>query len=176
GFSFPPRWRSSPGSAWRSATRRCDASCLSDPRLRQLPSHFPSPSSHSGAAGCSVLHHRRRGRGPLSRMILSGNDQSLRHEDTMAQHSPSTSTSPSTRQQPGRTAPIIEIAGLVKRYKGVAAVDGIDLEVRTGEIFGILGPNGAGKTTTLEMIEGLRTPDAGSIRVAGLDRKDGVEG
>ncbi len=102
-------------------------------------------------------------------MILSGNDQSLRHEDTMAQHSPSTSTSPSTRQQPGRTAPIIEIAGLVKRYKGVAAVDGIDLEVRTGEIFGILGPNGAGKTTTLEMIEGLRTPDAGSIRVAGLD-------
>jgi ABC-2 type transport system ATP-binding protein len=66
-------------------------------------------------------------------------------------------------------SPIIEIAGLVKRYKDFTAVDGIDLEVRTGEIFGILGPNGAGKTTTLEMIEGLRTPDAGTIRVAGLD-------
>ena len=69
---------------------------------------------------------------------------------------------------PGR-APIIEIAGLVKRYGGFTAVDGIDLTVFEGEVFGILGPNGAGKTTTLEMIEGLRAPDAGTIRVAGLD-------
>jgi ABC-2 type transport system ATP-binding protein len=70
---------------------------------------------------------------------------------------------------PASAPPIIEIAGLVKRYKDFTAVNDIDLEVRTGEIFGILGPNGAGKTTTLEMIEGLRTPDAGTIRVAGLD-------
>jgi len=73
-------------------------------------------------------------------------------------------------------APIIEIHGLVKRYRDFTAVDGIDLEVRAGEIFGILGPNGAGKTTTLEMIEGLRTPDAGTIRVAGIDAvKDSEE-
>jgi ABC-2 type transport system ATP-binding protein len=65
--------------------------------------------------------------------------------------------------------PIIEISGLVKRYGSMTAVDGIDLAVTAGEIFGILGPNGAGKTTTLEMIEGLRKPDAGSIRVAGID-------
>ena len=65
--------------------------------------------------------------------------------------------------------PIIAISALVKRYGGTAAVDNIDLEVRSGEIFGILGPNGAGKTTTLEMIEGLRVPDAGRILVAGLD-------
>ena len=65
--------------------------------------------------------------------------------------------------------PIITIAGLTKRYKDFTAVDGIDLEVRTGEIFGILGPNGAGKTTTLEMIEGLREPDAGTITLAGFD-------
>ncbi len=65
--------------------------------------------------------------------------------------------------------PIIEIAGLVKRYGSTAAVDNVDLTVMTGEIFGILGPNGAGKTTTLEMIEGLRKPDSGSIRVAGVD-------
>jgi ABC-2 type transport system ATP-binding protein len=51
----------------------------------------------------------------------------------------------------------------------MVAVDGIDLTVYTGEIFGILGPNGAGKTTTLEMIEGLRAPDSGTIRVAGID-------
>jgi ABC-2 type transport system ATP-binding protein len=65
--------------------------------------------------------------------------------------------------------PIIEIQGLVKRYGNSTAVDGIDLSVREREVFGILGPNGAGKTTTLEMIEGLRRPDAGTIRVAGLD-------
>jgi len=64
---------------------------------------------------------------------------------------------------------MIEARGLVKRYGDFTAVDHLDLEVKTGEVFGILGPNGAGKTTTLEMMEGLRTPDAGSIRVAGID-------
>jgi ABC-2 type transport system ATP-binding protein len=62
----------------------------------------------------------------------------------------------------------IECSGLVKRYPGVVAVDGIDLEVRRGECFGLLGPNGAGKTTTIEMIQGLLRPDEGSIRVLGL--------
>jgi ABC-2 type transport system ATP-binding protein len=69
----------------------------------------------------------------------------------------------------GSGTPIISIQGLTKRYKTFTAVDDIDLEVKAGEIFGILGPNGAGKTTTLEMIEGLRTPDRGTITVAGLD-------
>ena len=70
---------------------------------------------------------------------------------------------------PNDSSAMIEIFGLVKRYGPVAAVDHVDLIVETGEIFGILGPNGAGKTTTLEMIEGLRKPDEGSIRVAGID-------
>jgi ABC-2 type transport system ATP-binding protein len=65
--------------------------------------------------------------------------------------------------------PIIDVQSLVKTYGDFTAVDGVDLSVRTGEIFGILGPNGAGKTTTLEMIEGLRKPDSGSITVAGID-------
>jgi ABC-2 type transport system ATP-binding protein len=78
-----------------------------------------------------------------------------------------TATNQGNRVQPGE--PIIEIRGLVKRYGSLTAVDGIDLDVTAGEIFGILGPNGAGKTTTLEMIEGLRPPDAGTIQVAGLD-------
>jgi len=80
-------------------------------------------------------------------------------------------TQPRPRPQNGETSgtPIISIQGLTKRYKTFTAVDNIDLKVRTGEIFGILGPNGAGKTTTLEMIEGLRTPDRGTITVAGLD-------
>jgi ABC-2 type transport system ATP-binding protein len=56
---------------------------------------------------------------------------------------------------------------LVKRYGDVVAVDGLDLEVRTGECFGLLGPNGAGKTTTIEILEGLLTPDAGDVEVLG---------
>ncbi|HSK24518.1 MAG TPA: ABC transporter ATP-binding protein [Egicoccus sp.] len=65
--------------------------------------------------------------------------------------------------------PVIEVAGLRKRYGDTVAVDDVSLTVDEGEIFGILGPNGAGKTTTVECIIGLRRPDAGSVRVLGLD-------
>ncbi|TDC44491.1 ABC transporter ATP-binding protein [Actinomadura sp. KC345] len=64
---------------------------------------------------------------------------------------------------------IIEVNGLRKSYGGQPVVDGIAFAVEEGEIFGILGPNGAGKTTTVECLEGLRKPDAGAVRVAGLD-------
>ncbi len=64
---------------------------------------------------------------------------------------------------------VIRIEGLRKGYGKVVAVDGVNLTVNRGEVFGILGPNGAGKTTTLETIEGLRKPDAGEIEVAGYD-------
>jgi ABC-2 type transport system ATP-binding protein len=63
----------------------------------------------------------------------------------------------------------IDVQGLVKRYGDVVAVDGLSFTVEKGEVFGMLGPNGAGKTTTLEIIEGLRTPDAGSVHVLGTD-------
>ncbi|MEW2047119.1 LuxR C-terminal-related transcriptional regulator [Streptomyces sp. NPDC005476] len=65
--------------------------------------------------------------------------------------------------------PVIEVTDLRKSYDGRAVVDGVSFTVEEGEIFGILGPNGAGKTTTAECVEGLRTPDAGRVRVAGLD-------
>ncbi len=61
----------------------------------------------------------------------------------------------------------IEVQGLTKRYGSHVAVDGVSFAVERGEAFGILGPNGAGKTTTLEMIEGLRKPDAGEVTVLG---------
>jgi ABC-2 type transport system ATP-binding protein len=64
---------------------------------------------------------------------------------------------------------VIRVEGLRKRYGEVVAVDGVNLTVNRGEVFGILGPDGAGKTTTLETIEGLRKPDAGEIEVAGYD-------
>ncbi|RFU88248.1 ABC transporter ATP-binding protein [Streptomyces triticagri] len=67
------------------------------------------------------------------------------------------------------SAPIIEVSGLTKAYGERTVVDGVSFEVGEGEIFGILGPNGAGKTTTVECVEGLRVPDSGRVRVAGLD-------
>ena len=64
----------------------------------------------------------------------------------------------------------IEARGLVKRFDGFTAVDGVDLTVPEGSIYGILGPNGAGKTTTLRMLLGIIDPDAGLRRVLGHER------
>jgi ABC-2 type transport system ATP-binding protein len=68
---------------------------------------------------------------------------------------------------PPETSPALRCRGLVKKYKDVVAVDGLDLEVARGECFGLLGPNGAGKTTTIEILEGLTEPDAGEVEVLG---------
>jgi ABC-2 type transport system ATP-binding protein len=61
----------------------------------------------------------------------------------------------------------LRCVGLVKRFTDVTAVNGVDLEVFTGECFGLLGPNGAGKTTTVEILEGLTSPDEGSVELLG---------
>jgi ABC-2 type transport system ATP-binding protein len=65
--------------------------------------------------------------------------------------------------------PAIRITSLRKTYGSQLAVDDVSLEVEPGEIFGLVGPNGAGKTTTMECVEGIRTPDQGTISVLGLD-------
>jgi ABC-2 type transport system ATP-binding protein len=70
---------------------------------------------------------------------------------------------------PVSNAPVIQASGLVKRYGRFSAVNGIDLAVEKGEVFGLLGPNGSGKTTTILLLLGLTEPSAGSIRVLGLD-------
>ena len=64
---------------------------------------------------------------------------------------------------------LIEVKGLKKSYGDVHAVRGLDLSIAQGEIFSLLGPNGAGKTTTVEILEGFRTRDAGSVSVLGFD-------
>ncbi len=63
----------------------------------------------------------------------------------------------------------IDVHGLTKSYGDVHAVRGIDLQVRSGEIFALLGPNGAGKTTTVEILEGYRARDGGTATVLGYD-------
>jgi len=72
--------------------------------------------------------------------------------------------------EPGRQdGAAIEVRGLTKSYGGVRAVRGIDLTVQRGHIFALLGPNGAGKTTTVEILEGYRSRDAGTVQVLGYD-------
>ncbi|MCT9088305.1 ABC transporter ATP-binding protein [Streptomyces sp. ASQP_92] len=80
---------------------------------------------------------------------------------------PSPGRHPSGR--PRGSHPVVEITGLVKRYGPKTAVDGLDLTVGAGTVTAVLGPNGAGKTTTIETCEGYRRPDAGTVRVLGLD-------
>ncbi len=63
----------------------------------------------------------------------------------------------------------LSIAGLRVSYGPVVAVQGLDLDLHPGEVFGLLGPNGAGKTSTLSAVEGLLTPDAGTVTIAGID-------
>ena len=63
----------------------------------------------------------------------------------------------------------IDVHALAKRFGDVQAVEGVDFQVSKGELFGFLGPNGAGKTTTINMLTGLARPDAGTIRIAGID-------
>jgi ABC-2 type transport system ATP-binding protein len=79
---------------------------------------------------------------------------------------PAAAASPATSAEP-----MVVLDRVVKRYGQTTVVAEVSLSIRRGEIFGILGPNGAGKTTTLEMIEGVRAPDGGSIRVDGLDTR-----
>ena len=74
--------------------------------------------------------------------------------------------------RPGELA--ITVRGLRKRYGELTVLDGLDLEVEGGQLVALLGPNGAGKTTTVEILEGYRRPEAGEVRVLGLDpRRDG---
>jgi ABC-2 type transport system ATP-binding protein len=68
---------------------------------------------------------------------------------------------------------LIEVQGLRKAYGGRLVLDGVDLAVRPGEVVALLGPNGAGKTTTVEIVEGYRTADAGTVRVLGDDPRTG---
>jgi ABC-2 type transport system ATP-binding protein len=71
---------------------------------------------------------------------------------------------------------LLEISGLVKRYRKTVAVNGLNLAIREGEIFGLLGPNGAGKTTTVSIVTTLLRPDGGSVRVGGFDvQREGTQ-
>lgn len=71
------------------------------------------------------------------------------------------------------TDPVVVCRSLTKRYGAQVAVNAVDLEILRGECFGLLGPNGAGKTTTVEMLEGLTSPDGGSVELFGVRWRTG---
>ncbi|RIV40363.1 ABC transporter ATP-binding protein [Micromonospora radicis] len=84
-------------------------------------------------------------------------------------HATETSTPSSAEPTvPAEAAPAVVLNGVRKRYGDLPAVDGVSLTIRRGEFFGILGPNGAGKTTLIEIMEGLRQADAGTVHVLGM--------
>ena len=85
----------------------------------------------------------------------------------MSQHLDTSISAPTAT--PIATDIMVDVRDLVKSYQHKTVVNHVSFQVRQGEIFGVLGPNGAGKTTTLEMIEGIRTPDAGTAILAGFD-------
>ena len=74
--------------------------------------------------------------------------------------------------QPAPTSPEIQLLDLEKRFREVRAVDGVSLEIHTGEFFSLLGPSGCGKTTTLRMIGGFELPTGGRILLRGRDVTD----
>ncbi|QNG18875.1 ABC transporter ATP-binding protein [Rhodococcus triatomae] len=74
-----------------------------------------------------------------------------------------------TTPRTGNASPAVRLDGVVKSFDGVRAVGGLDLTVERAQVLALLGPNGAGKTTTVEMCEGFLRPDAGTVRVLGLD-------
>ncbi|MFI9390146.1 ATP-binding cassette domain-containing protein [Streptomyces bauhiniae] len=102
-----------------------------------------SPTSEPGRHVPSVVHQLRKGE----------------------MSAPDSRTEPAPRGTATET--VVALDGVSKRYGEVTALDGISLEVRQGEFFGILGPNGAGKTTLVEIVEGMREADSGSVTVFG---------
>ena len=106
---------------------------------------------------------------PAGRSRLSGPLRWLASHGTDCDRRRLASVSTATQTTANLAVPAVEICGLVKRYGQLTAVDGLTLTAARGAVTGILGPNGAGKTTTIEICEGYRRPDQGTVRVLGLD-------
>jgi ABC-2 type transport system ATP-binding protein len=146
-----------------------DRSCDPDPRRGQ----FSAVAGGQPSAGVGWIYAKRPYRQRHTQRRIA--NEELRHKKECTQEIESggamtVATRP--RIEEGSfppSLPIVEIEHLRKTYGSTVAVADVSFSVNEGEIFGVLGPNGAGKTTIVECISGLRTPDAGTIRVLGVD-------
>jgi ABC-2 type transport system ATP-binding protein len=136
------------------------------PSAQEVRSGAPQLADASAAASAGVPHAPARG-DPAGTPAAPRPDGQPAKAVEAAGREPAAGVAEETGQV-SRPA-VIEVRGLRKSYDGVEAVAGVDLEVRAGEIFAFLGPNGAGKTTTVEILEGYRRRDAGTVSVLGAD-------
>jgi ABC-2 type transport system ATP-binding protein len=126
----------------------------------------------AAAIGAHATYNVLIGAGLLSRTDLSESASSVRGPGLV--RSPGSPRRPSTRGVPPPTVPgsIASLAAVSKSFGAVRALDGVDLELRSGEILALLGPNGAGKSTAVSLLLGLRRPDAGRALLHGRDPRD----
>jgi ABC-type multidrug transport system ATPase subunit len=136
-----------------------------------MPPVDPAGAAHPADAAPPVDAARPAGAaGPA----LSADDERPGHPAAAAGPAkPADAAGPARPARPAHPADlVIETRGLAKHYRGTPAVNGLDLRVPRGSVFGFLGPNGSGKTTTIRMLMGLVTPTAGSARVLGRPMPD----
>src|SRR5690606_21780343 len=153
----PGSWRT---SRRRSTIRRCDHRRRGAVTPRRTPRRRDRRGAVNRWRGCQI-------RGIRSPGVRGGRRWPAHGLDV-------TSTSGGSMRDMSGGEVLIRARGLVKRFGGFTAVDGIDVEVRAGEAFGFLGPNGAGKSSTMRMIGCVSPPSGGELTVLGMDpRRDG---
>ncbi|HEX4490402.1 MAG TPA: ABC transporter ATP-binding protein [Acidimicrobiia bacterium] len=135
---------------------------MSDEGHPQAPRARPESSSDEGPIPHDSTSHPQA---PRARPEASSDEGPIPHDSTSHPQAPRARPEASSDGVGGA----IRVSALEKRYGATVALAGLDFTVERGEVFGLLGPNGAGKTTTVEILEGYRTPDGGSVSVLGLD-------
>ncbi|MGV9423242.1 ATP-binding cassette domain-containing protein [Streptomyces sp. NPDC003656] len=133
------------------------------PAPQEAPRTVPHPHSPPGGAAAAVV--------PAAPDTARKGEMSAPDSKTEPETEPGKATGPGTGSETGHPEPpaetVVALDGVTKRYGEVTALDGVSLSVRHGEFFGVLGPNGAGKTTLVEIVEGMREADSGTVSVFG---------
>src|SRR5215211_4828132 len=128
------------------------------------------PWNHGRLARPGALGDRQPVRGRDRSDTAGRQDRALAHPPGFADLVRAVTNTPLTHPRLGGGGrAVVEVTAIRKRYRSTLAVDDVSFDVREGEIFGLIGPNGAGKTTTMECVEGVRSPDRGSISVLGMN-------
>lgn len=129
-------------------------------------SQAPAQEQHQAENGQFHLNGRREG---VQAVKAADSAAPAGRQYSNGRAAGSSSTLPGTPRRGGAQSLVVEVGGLIKRYGDVLALDGVSLDVPAGSVLAMLGPNGAGKTSAVEICEGFRRPDAGRVRVLGLD-------
>ncbi|MGV9340068.1 ATP-binding cassette domain-containing protein [Streptomyces sp. NPDC003688] len=146
---------------------------LRERRAAAAPEAAPAPQATPQTAPQVVPHPHSPPGGAAPAVVPAAPDTARKGEmstpdsktETAPETGPETESDAAHPEPPAET--VVDLAGVTKRYGDVTALDGVSLSVRHGEFFGVLGPNGAGKTTLVEIVEGMREADSGTVSVFG---------